>query len=740
VPTNKAGHASPQDKHGQPWQPLFRAALFSLAFALLTTLTLGFHLLPIARVTLDVGDVCPRDIRAPERKTFVGKIYTDEARARAAASVPDVYDAPDQSVARQQMVLAQQILDFIDSVRHDEYATNDDRSRWLNAIEGIILSPSLISSTLDLSEENWQAAKKEVIYVLDQTMRAEIREGQLAEARRMIPTLVSLDLSETQVQVVVGIARDLIQPNTFYNADRTVEARQAAQDAVPPVERTIEKGEVILREGDLVTSLSVEALDAYHLRQPASDWRDVGSAAGLAVGITAVLGLYISVFDPALWHNWRHLALIFLLMSLFVPLAKIMIPGRVGLPYLYPLPALAMIIAVLLDARLGILVAALLSLLLGYVGNANFALAAYGLLGSLVGVLSLRRVERLSTFFWAGVYITLANLLTVAALRLPDRNLDLVGIGILAVGCVGNGLLSTSLTLGGYYLLGSVFDITTSLQLLELARPTHPLMRQLLLKAPGTYHHSILVSNMAEQAAERIGADALLTRVGAFYHDIGKIARPYFFVENQVEGINVHSRLDPYTSAEIITSHVKDGLDLAKKYRLPRKVRDFIAQHHGTGLASYFYREAMAQNGEENVNPDDFRYPGPKPQSRETALVMLADACEATVRASRPATSEELEKIVRQIILDRLLEGDLDECDLTLRELDQIRGVFVSILQGLFHPRIKYPPQKQLRLIAGESQVTLPPAGLATVITEEQSGEVLSEPNEGLEDSDQHQR
>jgi putative nucleotidyltransferase with HDIG domain len=736
VLTDQVDHTPTQEKRGGKWQPLLRAVLFGCAFALLTALTLGFHFLPTTRVTLDVGDVCPRDIHAPERKTFVSQVRTDEARARAEASVLDVYDAPDQSIARQQVTRARQILDFIDSVRHDEYATDENRGRWLIAIEDIALSSSVISQILDMSEEDWQAVKKEVIYALDQTMRTEIREGQLAEARRMIPTLVSLDLSETQVQVVVGLTRDLIQPNTFYNEERTAEARQAARDAVTPVQRTIEKGEAILREGDLVTSLDVEVLDAYQLRQPAADWRDVASTVILAVGTTVALELYISAFDPALWRNWRHLALILFLTSIFVLLAKVMVPGRVGLPYLYPLPALAMTLAVLFEARLGILVAVLLSLLLGYVGDADFALTAYGFLGSLVGVLSLRRLERLSTFFWAGIYVTLANLLTVAALRLPDRNLDLVGIGILVVGCVGNGLLSTSLTLGGYYLLGSVFDITTSLQLLELARPTHPLMRQLLLKAPGTYHHSILLSNMAEQAAERIGADALLTRVGAFYHDIGKISRPYFFVENQVEGINVHSRLDPYTSAEIITSHVKDGLDLAKKHRLPRKVRDFIAEHHGTGVASYFYRQAVEQDGEENVNPDDFRYPGPKPQSRETAIVMLADVCEAAIRAARPATSEELEETVRQIILTRLLEGDLDECDLTLRELDQIREVFVSILQGLFHPRIKYPPGKQPQLTAGEKAV-LPAAAPDKIIAVEENGEVSGESNRASEESAQ---
>jgi len=230
---------------------------------------------------------------------------------------------------------------------------------------------------------------------------------------------------------------------------------------------------------------------------------------------------------------------------------------------------------------------------------------------------------------------------------------------------------------------------------MELARPTHPLLRELLLKAPGTYHHSILVSNMAEEAAGRIGADALLARVGAYYHDVGKITRPYFFVDNQVEGVNVHERLDPRTSAQIVISHVKDGLDLAKKYRLPSKVRDFIPQHHGTSLATYFYQQARESEGDE-VNEEDFRYPGPKPQTKETAIVMLADNCEAAVRAERPASLEEIEELVRKVIGNKVLAGQLDECDLTLRDLDEIRSAFVSILEGVFHPRIKYPEEAKV--------------------------------------------
>jgi putative nucleotidyltransferase with HDIG domain len=288
---------------------------------------------------------------------------------------------------------------------------------------------------------------------------------------------------------------------------------------------------------------------------------------------------------------------------------------------------------------------------------------------------------------------------------------------------VANGILSASLTLIGFFLAGTLLGITTSLQLQELARPTQPLLRQLLLRAPGTYHHSLMVSNLAEQAAERVGADALLTRVGAYYHDVGKTVRPHFFVENQMDGINVQNRLDPRTSAQIIISHVKDGLDLAKKNGLPRDVRAFIPEHQGTGLIKYFYHQALEQADDPSlVDEDDFRYPGPKPQSRETAILMLADSCEAAVRAANPGSVEEIDKIVRRIVTEKLTNGELDECDLTTRDLDQIRSAFVEMLHGVFHPRVKYPEEVKEEL-ASSGRPPLPLPESIPTITAAPTGE-----------------
>jgi putative nucleotidyltransferase with HDIG domain len=694
VANNANQRGSMPDKKAVAWRIALRAILSGLLFVLVVSSILIFQFLPVDRIILDEGDVSDSDIRAPHEITYVSQVLTEEARDRAAAAVQDIYDPPEARVARQQVTKARQILDYMDSVRQDPYARPEQQRQWIEAIPDLSISSAIIDQILNLSEENWQAVQAETISVVDQAMREEIREIQLDQARGRVSTLVNLTLSEVQADIVSELARDLIKPNSFYNAEKTDEAKQLAREGIQLVSRTIVEGEIILREGDIVTPLDVEALSVLGLRQPETEWQGAASAVIFVLLIAIVLGLYIFRFRPEYWVRWPRLLLLLLLLILFILAAKLMVSDQDILSYLLPTAALSMLLAVLLGPQLAVTVTVLFSAIVGFMAGGSLELAVYALIGGLIASLSLSRVEKLNAFFWAGVYVALANLAVVLAFHLPLQDYNTVQLLTLAGLSLVNGGLSASLTLAGFYLLGTLFDITTSLQLMELARPTHPLLRQLLLKAPGTYHHSILVSNLAEEAAGRIGADALLARVGAYYHDVGKTIRPYFFVDNQVEGVNVHDRLDPKTSAQIISSHVQDGLDLAKKYGLPSKVRDFIPQHHGTSLATYFYRQALASGGDE-VNEEDFRYPGPKPQTKETAIVMLADSCEAAVRAERPDSLEGIEELVRKIIGGKMLDGQLDECDLTLRDLDEIRGAFVSILQGVFHPRVKYPEETE---------------------------------------------
>ena len=326
-------------------------------------------------------------------------------------------------------------------------------------------------------------------------------------------------------------------------------------------------------------------------------------------------------------------------------------------------------------------------------------MSIYAVLGALVGGLALGKAERLNSFVRAGLLVSATNLVVLLVFRLPlPGALDNQDITQLVTAALLNGILASSFALVILYLFSQVFGLPTSLQLLELSRPTHPLLRQLLLKAPGTYHHTLLVSNMAEEAASAIGADMLLTRVGGYYHDIGKVARPYFFVENFAENANPHERLDPYTSARIIISHVRDGVNLAQKHRLPPAIIAFIQEHHGATRVESFYQKARQEYAtRDEVDESAFRYEGPRPCSRETAILMLADGSEAVVRAARGNSAEAaMPDQIRSLINRRLLAGELDDSSLTMRDLGLIADAFVRVLQGSQHPRVPYPSLDQL--------------------------------------------
>ena len=487
------------------------------------------------------------------------------------------------------------------------------------------------------------------------------------------------------------IASALVKANRVANPEATEIARQAALDNVPPQVRILEQNESILRSGEIVRAEDIEALRELGLLNPQIDWLTVGGVLVFALTLSTSTAIYVWHNEQALARRPLHLLLLLLLQTLFTLLAKWGLGQPEPLPLVMPLAALGMLVTVLLNERLGLVAQVLLSLAVGYIANGQLDLILYHLAGGLVGVYALRRVSRINTFVWAGVYVMFANVVVVITFALLGGSLDTMRLGQSVLASTLNGVLAAILTLGGYSLLGMAFNITTKLQLLDLARPTHPLMRQLLLKAPGTYHHSIMVGNMAEQAAEVVNADALLARVGAFYHDIGKTVRPYFFSENQMESPNPHDLLDPETSAQIIRSHTSDGLSLARKHRLPKTISAFISEHHGTSKIGYFYHKACQEYGQENVDCAAYQHIGPRPQSKETAIVMMADGCEATVRSVRPHDAKALEELVRSLISKMVASGQLDVAPLTLREIDAIASSFVNTLQGVFHPRISYP-------------------------------------------------
>ena len=305
--------------------------------------------------------------------------------------------------------------------------------------------------------------------------------------------------------------------------------------------------------------------------------------------------------------------------------------------------------------------------------------------------------------------------------------------------CIIGGLISGALTVGGLFVLTPLFDLTTTFRLTELSRPNHPLLQRLLREAPATFNHVMMVASLAEQAAERIGSNALLTRVGAYYHDIGKLARPYFFAENQQGLSNPHDRLDPYASLEVLAGHVRDGLKMAQQHHLPAAVRAFIPEHHGTMRVSFLYRKAVkAAGGEADlVDESQFRYPGPKPQSRETLLVMLADSSEAATRANRPSTPEKLGDLIGSIFDQRMKDGQMDDSPITMPELATVKAAYVDLLRGAFHPRVQYPSQAQA-MVAGDPKApdTGASAAARPVADEAEDTEEIGRPGD---DGDQGQ-
>ncbi|GAB4461763.1 MAG: HDIG domain-containing protein [Anaerolineae bacterium] len=678
---------------------LARGLAIAVVFTLLGIAVLAIQVGGADIIDLQVGQVATQAVMAPNQITYTSQIETEAARDRARNAVPTRFTPPDPQVARAQVTQLRKIFDYMETVRADPYASAADKFEWIAAIPDLNLSDTEIDQILIMNEQDWSTVRKESLRLLDSVMREEIKESLVVTKRRELPNKVALDILQAQADVIVAITADMIKANTYPDLERTEADRQAAADAVEPVVVKIEPNELLIPAGTVVGPKEMEKLEALGLQQPALSWVEIlAPPTVLMLLTTIIISTYIVQYTPKLIPSSKRLVLLATLLLIFIATAKIVILGGVVTPYLFPIAAMAMMIAILINAQLAFIATVILGFLIGsFITEQPEQIVIYMILSGWTGTLALGRRNRVNNLLWAGLYVGLVNttLITVFSL-LTDLVSTPYAMGQLMLGGLLNGVFSAGLALIGLFVIGNVFGITTSIQLLDLGRPTQPLLRQLLLKAPGTYHHSLMVSNLAEQAAERIGADSLLVRVMAYYHDIGKMQRPYFFIENQPEGMeNVHEKLDPQISAKIIISHVTDGLDLAAKYRLPRSIRDGIAQHQGTGLVKFFYYQA-SEKAKENggtVDESKFRYPGPKPQSKETGILMLADISETTVRALKPRSAAEIDEIVSKSISHHLETGQLDECDLTISDLYKIRSAFVDILQGIHHPRIKYPEQ-----------------------------------------------
>lgn len=679
---------------------LRRTFLWLTLLVLVFGLAYVFLLLPILPgmgEALEEGQVATQDYISPRTFSFESEVFTTQQQANASNLVQPVYTPPDTGVARQQVGRLRNALAYISSVRSDPYATAEQKLDDLAALEDIQLSQGTAENILGLSETRWQAIQQETINVLEQVMRNTIREDRLEEARRTVPTRVSLSLPEDQAVIVAELAAAFVAPNSFFSPELTEAARQAAVESVEPVTRTFLAGESIVQRGRVLNQADIEALEAAGLVEPGSGVQVELGALAIVLATAAFSVLYLNR-RPNITGDWRNMALIAVLFLLFLGSARLLIPGHVVMPYLFPVTAFGLTLASLIGVQSALIFTLPLVVLITYGLPNALELTLYYIFSATFGIFTLGQGRRISAFLRAGATSAFAGIVIILSYRLFAGETDWIGLLTLGGAALFNGAISVGLTVVLQFFLAQFLGLTTPLQLMDLARPDNPLLQFILRRAPGTYQHSLQVANLAEQAAERINADAMLTRVGALYHDAGKALNPTFFIENQMSPENnPHNELDPFTSAEIIIRHVPDGLELARKYRLPRRIQDFISEHHGTMVTRYQYITALeAVDGDESqVDIHNFMYAGPKPASRETAILMLADSCEAVTRAKTPKDEADLRELVRSVIESRLAEGQLDETNLTIRDLNEILDSFVGTLKGVYHPRIEYPRLKE---------------------------------------------
>lgn len=525
---------------------------------------------------------------------------------------------------------------------------------------------------------------------LNKAYEAPIEDGNeqdLKDAKKEYTDFISSsDLSDSEKAIALNFV-NVVEPNFFYDKEKTDELIKETLKQVPPV--MIKKNQIVVSEGEPVTAHQLELLGTLGLLSNSASAICIYIALGVLVIIVMYLQYgYIHKYYTAINKEFSKIVMISILNVFPVILARLF--GMMS-NYIIPLACMPMLITLLLNYKISLVFSMLNVILIGGAVGFNPNIIILAILNVVLGGTLLRKMQQRNDILYSSITVAvLSSILTFSVGTLTTNNfMEILADSTFAA---AGAILSGILTIGVLPFFESTFDIVTNAKLLELSNPNNPLLKKLLMEAPGTYHHSILVANLAELAAEQVGGNPLLARIGAYYHDVGKTKRPYFFRENQFGKKNPHDRLKPEASSKIIISHVKDGSELAKEYNLPKTIHDFIVTHHGETLVKYFY--LTVKNNSENpdeVKEEEFKYPGPKPMSKEQGIVMLADSTEAAVRSINEPTEEKIEKMVNNIIDDKLASGQLDNCDLTLRDISKIKKCFLKALNGIHHERIEYP-------------------------------------------------
>lgn len=654
------------------------------------------------KYNLNPGDIATEDIISP--KDVIDDTATNLLIEQAIKNAEPKY-MHDNAVQQSAIASVNAFFDKVSEIKNSKTENGEDADpntdktnaerlkKESSAILSDVLAEDDYLSAVKASDSDLEILKEKIIENLNVTFDQNIMNDEndiKSKKQDFSYSMANLKLNKGLRDLGTNIGFILIKPNMIYDVKGTEERQSEEKSKVTPV--VIRKYQKIVGKNEVVTDAQIALLKKLGLLEKQGEI-DLSSYIGIGILIALMEGLiivYLYAFSPEVLKDWSKLILISMVMIIVLLIAKFIayysMPG-----FLIPTAFAAMLIAVLVKPRLAIVVNVALSTCATLICGYNIDVFMVAIIGGCTGAIALSRMHQRNDLIRAGIIIGLANALTILGTSLINSSLtDKVLIQSL-YGLI-NGAFSSIFTIGLLPFCEATFKIVTPLKLLELSNPNQPLLKKLLFEAPGTYHHSILVGNLAEAAVDAIGGNSLLARVGSHYHDIGKIRRPYFFKENQITNENPHDKITPSLSTLIITNHIKDGVEMGKKYKLPGVIIDLIKQHHGTTLIKYFYAKAANDNSmPDGVKEDQFRYEGPKPSTRESAVIMLADSVEAAVRSIPSPSKSGIEEMARKIIKDKLNDNQLDNCDLTFKDLNKITSAFLSILNGIYHDRIEYP-------------------------------------------------
>ncbi|RDE31858.1 HDIG domain-containing protein [Parageobacillus thermoglucosidasius] len=648
---------------------------------------------------LRLFDIATETIRSPI--TIEDKETTEKLKKEAANKVADVYTLK-KEYAENRVDLISSLFTTIVEIQDEAKGKNKEQAEMVDKLKERLpqewfsyLSESEWEKLLQADPEDINTAKEAAVTSVHSIMAERITKSELEKARAKVQDeLKYIILPPSLEKIVIKLTKQAIIPNVIYDRAATEEKRRQAMDEVKPVK--ILQGQIIVEEGQFITNEIYRQLQLVGLLE---NERSFQPLIGLFLFVLLLLSPVVYYFGREKTNmNLFVYATIFTIMILVMELLRL-IPesDAFSAGYLVPVAFGTMLVRIFIGERMAIITSILFAVCgslmfneeFGTNGTMQVSVAVYLVTSGLAGSFFLHKQLRKAKIWQAGVFVAFINVVVMLALNLlKNGHYSLAETGMFLLMAVASGIFSAILTIGLLPVLEASFGILSSMKLIELSNPNHPLLRKILTEAPGTYHHSIMVANLAEAACEAIGANGLLARVACYYHDIGKTKRPRYFIENQI-GSNPHDHLSPQLSKNIILAHVSDGVAILKKHRMPKEIIDIAEQHHGTTLLKYFYHKALEQM--DYVPEEEFRYPGPKPQTKEAAIVSIADSVEAVVRSLSNPSQEKIEKIVRGIIAERLQDNQLNECDITLKELETVATSLCETLNGVFHSRIEYP-------------------------------------------------